>query len=705
MYKIIKKTLFFFVLIMIAACSGKPNDKIISTQNNINDPNLLYKSALLEIEKEQYSEATPILNEIISKYPLSNQAIQSQIMLAFIDYLQLNYDESILKFNRIINKFPAYKNLDYAYYMLAICYYEQIKKETLDGSYNTLALNNFKQLISRFPESKYASDSYQKIIMIKENIAAKHMSIGMFYLKRNKYDAAMNRFKKIIDNHSKSKFTPEALYRLVEIYYSLGMLEDAKNTASVIGYNYPKSKWYERSYYLVNNKKDVKDIKLLQKISNFLNINEKKNNLKNEEEVKIRLKELRQLIHKNNILYHQKDKPKISDNQYDEYVKENSLLENKFPHLILKNSPNNFVGSTLNNKFKKNEHQTRMFSLANAFNKKDLNDFIERIKKFLNLKLDKKIIFISEPKIDGLSLNLLYINSKLISASTRGDGIIGEDVTKNISNVFGIPSELNTKTYPNKIEIRGEIYLQRKDFFILNSKLNEKDKFSNPRNAAAGSLRQLDPKVTKDRPLKFMAHGLGYSDKKYKFIEEFYKDLKRWNIPYSNMKGICNSVESMVNYFTLIENKRNSIKYDIDGIVYKINDYNLQKRLSHVGKNPRWAIALKFSAEKSTTKIIGVDFQVGRTGAITPVARLEEVNIGGVLVSNATLHNFDDIEKKDIRVGDIVEIQRAGDVIPQVNKVITKAKNRNNLIIPPKKCPACNGNATKEKKRSDTSLY
>ena len=255
MNKIIKKTILIVVLMVLIACSSKSNNKVIANEKNISDPNLLYKSAILEIEKNEFTKATPLLNEIVSKYPLSNQAIQSQIMLAFVDYLQMNYDESIFKFNRIINKYPSYKNLDYVYYMLSLCYYEQIKNETLDGSYNTLALNNFKQLINRFPESKYTSDSYQKIILINENIAAKHMSVGLFYLKRNKYEAAMNRFKKIIDFHSQSKFTPEALYRLVEIYYSLGMLEDAKKTASVIGHNYPKSKWYEYSYYLINEKK------------------------------------------------------------------------------------------------------------------------------------------------------------------------------------------------------------------------------------------------------------------------------------------------------------------------------------------------------------------------------------------------------------------------------------------------------------------
>jgi len=423
----------------------------------------------------------------------------------------------------------------------------------------------------------------------------------------------------------------------------------------------------------------------------------KKNNiLREEKKIKNRLERLSRIINKHNFLYHQKDNPKISDKEYDDYVKENNKLEKKYPHLKLNNSPNTIVGSSIANKFKKIEHKSAMLSLANAFNKKDLSDFIERIKKFLNLEEKINISFIGEPKIDGLSLNLLYENGKLKTASTRGDGNIGEDVSNNIINVIGIPKQLKGREHPKQIEIRGEIFLNKKDFIKLNSNLQEKHKFSNPRNAAAGSLRQLDPNITKSRPLRFIAHGIGYTEKKYMTVNEFYSELKLWGITNNNLTNKFNSINSMMDYYNVIEKKRSSLKYDIDGIVFKINSYDLHDRLGFVGKNPRWAIALKFSAEKTSTKIIDIDFQVGRTGAITPVARLEEVNIGGVLVSNATLHNFDEITKKDIRIGDIVQIQRAGDVIPQVIKVIEKAKNRNNIISSPKFCPVCNGNVFKE---------
>ena len=409
-----------------------------------------------------------------------------------------------------------------------------------------------------------------------------------------------------------------------------------------------------------------------------------------------RLKELAKLIKKNNILYHKLDKPIITDNQFDNYIKENNYLEKKYPHLILKESPNNLIGNVLINKFKKIKHKTRMLSLSNAFKEEDVKDFIERIRKFLNLNSKTNFNFICEPKIDGLSLNLFYKKGKLFTASTRGDGIVGEDVTANILNVTGIQKILNDHSPPEEIEIRGEIFLNKKDFIDLNSKLDESDHFANPRNAAAGSLRQLDSNITNQRKLRFIAHGLGYSSLNYKFINDYYNDLKKWNIPVNKYLNINVSIKKMMLYYKDIEEKRSSIQYDIDGIVYKINDYNLQRRLGFVGKNPRWAIALKFSAEKTSTKILNIENQVGRTGAITPVARLESVNIGGVLVANATLHNFDEIQKKDIRIGDIVEIQRAGDVIPQVIKVVRKKTNRNKPIIPPKICPICKGNILKE---------
>ena len=415
-----------------------------------------------------------------------------------------------------------------------------------------------------------------------------------------------------------------------------------------------------------------------------------------EEKALKRLKNLSSLINKHNILYHQKDKPIISDGEFDNIIKENNKLEKDYPHLVLQSSPNKIIGGSVSKKFEKNYHKEQMLSLSNAFSKNDLEEFIKRIKKFLSLDELQDIEFICEPKIDGLSLNLNYEKGILISASTRGDGKVGENVTNNIINIKDIPKRLMGKNFPNEVEIRGEVFLNKKDFIKLNKSLNEKNKFSNPRNAAAGSLRQLDANITKQRPLNFIAHGLGYSSKKYDTYLEFYEDLKKWNIPSNKLKEINSSLKSLDRYFNEIEKIRNRIEYDVDGIVFKLNDVNLQKRLGFVGKNPRWAVAQKFSAEKSITKIKKIDFQVGRTGAITPVARLLEVNIGGVIVSNATLHNFDEIEKKDIREGDLVEIQRAGDVIPQVLKVIKKDKSRKNIVKPPKLCPICKSKTVKE---------
>ena len=422
----------------------------------------------------------------------------------------------------------------------------------------------------------------------------------------------------------------------------------------------------------------------------------KKSKDQNKELVKTRLKELANIINKHSIFYHQKDNPKISDAKYDEYIKENNILEKKYPELILSGSPNKIIGSQPLNKFKKNYHITPMLSLSNSFDKNDLINFYERIIKFLNLSVETKLFFICEPKIDGLSLNLLYKDGKLLHASTRGDGYIGEDVTNNISNIKAIPKKLNSKDCPKNIEIRGEVFLEKEDFIKLNELLSDKDKFSNPRNAAAGSLRQLNSEISKKRPLKFLAHGIGHSDKKYENIEKFYQDLQKWKIPYNKYTKLKHSTDSMFDFYTDIENIRSSIDYDIDGIVFKINNYDMQKRLGYVGKNPRWATALKFSAEKTSTEILDIDFQVGRTGAITPVARLKPVNIGGVIISNATLHNFDEIKKKDIRVGFSVEIQRAGDVIPQVLRVLKK-NTKSKLILPPQNCPSCKSVTVKDK--------
>ena len=413
-------------------------------------------------------------------------------------------------------------------------------------------------------------------------------------------------------------------------------------------------------------------------------------NLKNKDEKYIinRLVKLESLIKKHNHYYHNEDKPIISDKEYDNYVQENNYLENEYPHLKLKNSPNNQIGSKIQNKFKKILHKSSMLSLANAFNEKDVFEFDERIKKFLNLKINKNLEYICEPKIDGLSLNLTYINGLLFSAATRGDGITGEDVTKNILHIKNIPNKLEID-YPDLIEIRGEIYLTKSDFKSLNNKLNDKNKFANPRNAAAGSLRQLDSSISKSRPLKFLAHGLGNCSWKFSSLEDYYRRLKKWKIYPNSLRKKTNSIQSVMKYYSEINDLRSGLNYDIDGLVIKLNNINSQIRLGIVGKNPRWSIAIKFSAEKARTLVNSIDFQVGRTGAITPVARLNSINLGGVLISNASLHNFDELNKKNIEIGDLVEIERAGDVIPHINKVIKKNQYNQSKILPPKKCPIC----------------
>ena len=408
-----------------------------------------------------------------------------------------------------------------------------------------------------------------------------------------------------------------------------------------------------------------------------------------------RLKELANEIEKHNNLYHNLDKPIISDAEYDDLIKENNKLENKYPDLILKNSPNYLIGSKVKSKFVKINHKSQMYSLSNAFNKNDILEFIKKTNKFLNNPINTNFKFLCEPKIDGLSLNLSYKNGKLISAATRGDGLVGEDVTENIKNINDIPKKLD-RNFPDFIEVRGEVFINKEDFLKINYNLKNSEKFANPRNAAAGSLRQLDTSISHNRPLKFIAHGIGKCSINYNTIEEYYQDLKIWNIPISKLSKYCYSVDDIIEQYKKINDKREKIKYDIDGLVIKINDNAIQKRLGYVGKNPRWAIALKFSAEKANTSIQAIDFQVGRTGAITPVARLKPINIGGVIVSNASLHNFDEINKKNINVTDIVEIERAGDVIPYVTKLIKKINISNKKVIAPSRCPICNSKTVRE---------
>ena len=414
------------------------------------------------------------------------------------------------------------------------------------------------------------------------------------------------------------------------------------------------------------------------------------------EEIIRRLKKLEKVIKKHNFNYHTLDNPQISDKEFDNLVQENDNLENKYPNLVLKNSPNKMYGGKIKENFKKINHESQMYSLSNAFNNNDIKEFIKRSIKFLNLDNDDDFQYICEPKIDGLSLNLVYKNGILVSAGTRGDGFTGEDVTDNILNIKNIPSNLK-KNFPDFIEIRGEVFLNKSDFEKLNYNLDNKSKFANPRNAAAGSLRQLDISISHSRPLKFIPHGIGKCSKSFDKIEDYYNQLKIWKITSNNLSKKCNSVEEIIKFYNQIDQKRSSIDYDIDGLVVKINSFKLQERLGYVGKNPRWAIAIKFSAEKANTIIKSIDYQVGRTGAITPVARLQPVNLGGVIISNASLHNFDEINKKNINVLDLVEIERAGDVIPYVTRLIKKNNKLKTKIKPLRKCPICKSNVLKEK--------
>ena len=357
----------------------------------------------------------------------------------------------------------------------------------------------------------------------------------------------------------------------------------------------------------------------------------------------------------------------ISDLEYDRLKSkyEKFLLENpKFVEL-----DDLGVGAKPNSKFKKIKHISRMLSLANSFNLDDLKDFFNKAENFLNRKISKNE-FIVDCKIDGVSLSLTYQNNKLVKSLTRGDGIIGEDVTRNVSNIIGIPKKLKY-CKSNLIEIRGEVFFNREDFNLLNQKLEEKSQFSNPRNAASGSLRQIDNNITENRPLRFIPHGYGHISNDNEFItyESFLNFCSKNEFLLSNLAKKLNSYEKVDNYINEIEKIRNEIPFDIDGMVIKVNNFKDQIDLGNTSKYPRWALAAKFDAEKALTKVLKIDLQVGRTGAITPVARLSPINIGGVMVSNATLHNFDEIKKKDIRINDSVWVKRAGDVIPYISKV------------------------------------
>ena len=414
---------------------------------------------------------------------------------------------------------------------------------------------------------------------------------------------------------------------------------------------------------------------------------------KNVKKIKEEYLKLKNDINSHNKLYYDQNNPKISDSEYDLLWNELKSLEEKFPFLKTKKSPTIQVGYKANQGFSKVKHSSPMLSLENALNIEDVKKYIEKISRYLNLK-NEFIELVAEPKIDGLSISLKYKNGKFISGATRGDGQIGEDVTSSLMTIKNIPKEVINLKNIDVFEIRGEIYMDKKDFLFLNKnrKLNGESLFANPRNAAAGSLRQLDNEVVKKRNLKFFAYTYGEISKEiaFKSQKEFLDIIRHYGFPTNEDFKICKNFNDIEIFYNEIEKKRDKLKYDIDGIVYKINYIDVQKRLGLVGRAPRWAIARKFPAEKAETQINDIKIQVGRTGILTPVAELNPVLIGGVRVSRVSLHNQDEIDRKDIRIGDTIKLQRAGDVIPQVISVdLSKRLKNSKKFIIPDKCPCC----------------
>ena len=390
--------------------------------------------------------------------------------------------------------------------------------------------------------------------------------------------------------------------------------------------------------------------------------------------------------------YFVRNKSIVSDSDYDKLKSEVLLLENTYKFLSSKNSPSETVGYKPSKNFKKVSHRVPMLSLSNAFSEEDLKNYEKKIINFLSKKENFKIIYSAEPKIDGISASLNYKHGKLKLGLSRGDGKEGEDITENLKTIKDIPKNILFKDFPEDIEIRGEVFIKNSNFKKL------KDKFANPRNAASGSLRQKNPDDTRKIPLNFIAYTFGY-EKGLKVNNQFdfLKKLNFWGFKVNPLNKVISGVNNLLVNYQEIEMKRSNLDFDIDGIVYKINDFNLQKRLGNIANAPRWAIAHKFSSNKAVSKIIDIDIQIGRTGALTPVAKIKPINIGGVIVSNATLHNEDEIIRKDIRIGDTVTLERAGDVIPHILSVdLKKRPSKSSKFIFPDKCPSCGSKTIKE---------
>lgn len=407
---------------------------------------------------------------------------------------------------------------------------------------------------------------------------------------------------------------------------------------------------------------------------------------------KQRLNELVTDLEEHSYRYYVLDDPEIPDAQYDAMLHELIEIETEFPKLITANSPSQRVGGQPLDKFTQIKHELPMLSLNNAFDAETMHAFGERVLE--RLESEDEIEYVAEPKLDGLAISIIYEQGEYHQAATRGDGTTGEDVTLNVRTIDALPLRLRGKNIPKRLEVRGEIYMPLAGFDAYNKVAEEKGEktFANPRNAAAGSLRQLDPSIAASRPLAIFAYSVGVSDgwKKPATHYEVLKQLKLWGLPVSNLTKRVKGINGCLEYYDHMAEQRARLAYDIDGVVLKVNDLAEQDLLGFVSRAPRWAIAQKFPAQEVVTRLIEVEFQVGRTGALTPVARLEPVSVGGVTVSNATLHNMDELQRKDIRVGDQVVIRRAGDVIPQVTGVIaSKRSGKEKPIKPPAVCPAC----------------
>ncbi len=415
-------------------------------------------------------------------------------------------------------------------------------------------------------------------------------------------------------------------------------------------------------------------------------------------QVRQHVEKLRKTINEHNYRYYVLDNPTIDDAEYDQLFQELLALEAQYPELVSASSPTQRVGAAPLKSFAQVRHKIPMLSLDNVFSLEELRSFDERIHQ--RLKIESDIEYICEPKLDGLAISLLYQDGKLQQAATRGDGTVGEDVTQNVRTVQAIPLQLRGEGYPATLEVRGEVYMPKAGFNQLNeiALQNNQKIFANPRNAAAGSLRQLDPKITATRPLAFFAYGVSEVDKDFlpATHDGILRKLQDWGVPVAPDREKTLGIDGCEDFYQRILIKRQQLPYEIDGVVFKVNDIDLQKTLGYVARAPRWAVAYKFPAMEKLTIVKAIEFNVGRTGAITPVARLQPVAVGGVMVSNATLHNFDEMYRKDVRVGDTVIVRRAGDVIPEiVGPIIAKRPTGAKIVPIVTHCPICHADVVK----------